>query len=104
MATGYRPSDGGKSFLMKIMITANRLITPKNSIANPVVVVDDGVIAQMDSRASSDLSSAKRLDFPGCTLAPAFFDVHIHGSAGRDVMEGTRDAFEAIGTFLRSEE
>ena len=33
-------------------------------------------------------------------LVPAFFDVHIHGSAGRDVMEGTPDAFTTVGKFL----
>lgn len=85
---------------MKIVITADRLITPERSIANPVVVVDDGVIATMDSHSTSDIVSGKRLDFPDCTLVPAYFDVHIHGSAGRDVMEGTPDAFDTIGGFL----
>jgi N-acetylglucosamine-6-phosphate deacetylase len=42
------------------------------------------------------------LDFPGAILGPAFFDVHIHGAAGHDVMEGTPQALEALGTFLAS--
>ena len=85
---------------MKSVITAGRLITLEQSIEDPVVVIDDGVITQIDSRAAIDASYAKRLDFPGCTLVSAFFDIHIHGSAGRDVMEGTPDAFAAIGEFL----
>ena len=85
---------------MKTVITADRLITPDRSIVDPVVVVEDGVIARMESRANAEFPSAKHLDFTGCTLVPAFFDIHIHGSAGRDVMEGTPDAFTTVGKFL----
>jgi N-acetylglucosamine-6-phosphate deacetylase len=85
---------------MRTVITADRLISPERSIANPVVVVEDGVITRMESRASAELPTGKHLDFPGCTLVPAYFDVHIHGSAGHDVMEGTPQAFSTIGKFL----
>ncbi len=33
-------------------------------------------------------------------LTPVFLDVHTHGCAGHDVMEGTTAAFEAVGRFL----
>jgi len=89
---------------MRTVITADRLISPGNitaqSIKNPVVVVEDGVIGRMDSRASAELPLGEHLEFPGCTLVPAYFDVHIHGSAGHDVMEGTLEAFSTIGRFL----
>src|ERR1019366_1476899 len=49
---------------------------------------------------SPDVASV--VDFAGATLAPAFFDVHIHGAAGHDVMEATPLALTAIGTFLAS--
>src|SRR5271170_5199063 len=87
---------------MRTTITADRLITPELSIANPVVVFEDGVIASMDSRANAEQPSTNQLDFPGCTLAPAYFDIHIHGSAGCDVMEGTPQAFSTVGKFLAS--
>ena len=41
-------------------------------------------------------------NFPGGTIAPAFFDVHIHGAAGHDVMEGTPEALRCVGRFLAS--
>src|SRR5271157_39576 len=85
---------------MRTVITADRLISPEQSIANPMVLVEDGVIVWMDSRASAELPSGEHLDFPGCTLVPAYFDIHIHGSAGHDVMEGTPKAFSTIGKFL----
>lgn len=64
------------------------------------MVIEDGVIASMGSRADAEHPSATKFDFPGCTLAPAYFDIHIHGSAGCDVMEGTPQAFSTIGKFL----
>jgi N-acetylglucosamine-6-phosphate deacetylase len=85
---------------MKTAITADRLITPDQSITDPIVLVEDGVITSLDSRANAEQASAPHLSFPGCTLVPAFFDVHIHGSAGHDVMEGTPQAFATIGNFL----
>jgi N-acetylglucosamine-6-phosphate deacetylase len=85
---------------MRTVITADRLISAEQSIANPVVVVEDGVIARMDSRTSGALPIGEHLNFPGSTLVPAYFDIHIHGSAGHDVMEGTPEAFSTIGKFL----
>ncbi|HEX3472239.1 MAG TPA: N-acetylglucosamine-6-phosphate deacetylase, partial [Silvibacterium sp.] len=85
---------------MRTVITADRLITPKQSISNPVVIVEDGVIARMDSRANIELPSGEQLNFSGCTLVPSFFDIHIHGSAGHDVMEAIPEAFSAVGKFL----
>ena len=68
-----------------------------------MIVVEDGKIAAMGSRESAELPAATRVqDFPGATLAPAFFDVHIHGAAGHDVMEGTPDALSTMGKFLAS--
>jgi len=85
---------------MRTVITADRLITPEQSIVNPVVVVEDGVIARMDSRADAELPFGENLDFTGRTLVPSFFDIHIHGSAGHDVMEATPEAFSTVGKFL----
>jgi len=85
---------------MQTIITAERLITPEESIANPVLIVEDGVITSVASQRDAELPPAERLGFPGCTLAPAFLDVHIHGSAGHDVMEATPEAFSVIEKFL----
>lgn len=85
---------------MRTVITADRLVTPDQPITDPVVVIEDGIIAQMGPRAGVEAPSGQRFDFPSCILVPPFFDIHIHGSAGRDVMEGTPDAFATIGKFL----
>jgi N-acetylglucosamine-6-phosphate deacetylase len=85
---------------MQTILTAERLIAPEETIENPVVVLEDDVIVSIASRAQGESPTGRRLDFAGCTLVPAFFDVHIHGSAGHDVMEGTPEAFAAVGGFL----
>jgi len=85
---------------MRTTITADRLIAPEETIENPIVVIEDGLIAGIASRAQTEVPTGQRLDFAGCTLVPAYFDVHIHGSAGHDVMEGTPEAFTAVGQFL----
>ena len=85
---------------MRTVITASRLLTPDESIPDPVVVIEDGFITDMGPQSSVEAPQGHRLDFPGAVLVPSFFDVHIHGSAGRDVMEGTPEAFATIGKFL----
>lgn len=85
---------------MRTIVTAERLIAPEETIEKPVVVVEDGVLSHIGSRSQAELPAGERLDFAGCTLAPAFFDVHIHGSAGCDVMEATPEAFSVVGRFL----
>jgi N-acetylglucosamine-6-phosphate deacetylase len=87
----------------RTVITAAMLWDGTRLRHQPIVVVEDGRIASISTRAESELPAGDRvLDYPGATLAPAFFDVHIHGCAGHDVMEATPEAFAAIGSFLSS--
>jgi N-acetylglucosamine-6-phosphate deacetylase len=70
---------------------------------HPVVVVEDGKISSIGSRSIGEIPAQGRvLDYPGATLAPAFFDLHIHGAAGHDLMEATPQALKAVGSFLAS--
>jgi len=88
---------------MQTVVTAERLWDGTGLHDHPLVLIEDGLIASISSRASSSVPGGARiLDFPGATLAPAFFDVHIHGSAGHDVMEATPQALDTMGRFLAS--
>lgn len=40
------------------------------------------------------------VDCAGYTIVPGFVDIHIHGCAGFDTMDGTRQALEGIAQFL----
>ncbi|MGD0737719.1 MAG: N-acetylglucosamine-6-phosphate deacetylase [Terracidiphilus sp.] len=88
---------------MRTVLTAKTLWDGKSLLDNPVLVIEDGRIASIDSREAGEApGQAAALDYPGATLAPSFFDVHIHGAAGHDSMEGTPEALSAIGRFLAS--
>jgi N-acetylglucosamine-6-phosphate deacetylase len=88
---------------MQTVLTADRLWDGAQLTNRPAVVIEDGTIQSVTSRDGSAIPSGARvLDFAGATLAPAFFDVHIHGAAGHDLMEATPQALDAVGGFLAS--
>jgi N-acetylglucosamine-6-phosphate deacetylase len=85
---------------MRTVLTAKRLLTPTEIVDNPVLAIEDGAISSLASRSSAELPAGRHVAFPECTLIPALFDVHIHGSGGHDVMEATDAALGHIGMFL----
>ncbi|HWZ11735.1 MAG TPA: N-acetylglucosamine-6-phosphate deacetylase [Acidobacteriaceae bacterium] len=88
---------------MQIVLTAAECITSSTRIPDPVVFIEDGRIAGLASRTEVEIPpNAQLVDLSGATLLPAFVDVHIHGSAGHDVMEATPSALSTIGKFLAS--
>jgi N-acetylglucosamine-6-phosphate deacetylase len=88
---------------MRTVVTAKRLYDGTRLLDDPVVVLEDGLVSSISTRAAGPMPTGARvLDFPGATLAPSFFDVHIHGAAGHDVMEATPEALAAMGGFLAS--
>jgi N-acetylglucosamine-6-phosphate deacetylase len=87
---------------MRSIFTADRLWDGQTVVESPVVVVEDGQIVSIASQKEAAIPAGEVHAFPGLTLGPAFFDVHIHGSAGHDVMEATPEALLTIGKFLAS--
>lgn len=72
-------------------LTARRLLTPQGAIDHPVITIADGLIQSIEPATSSSEDT---------TLTPAFLDIHTHGAANHDVMEGTPKALCAISRFL----
>ncbi|HEY2857880.1 MAG TPA: N-acetylglucosamine-6-phosphate deacetylase [Terracidiphilus sp.] len=96
---GAACNNGG----MQTVFTAEKLWDGSRVINQPLVTVEDGRIASIESRAGANLPAGSQVrDLGAALLAPGFFDVHIHGAAGHDVMEGTDEALDAVGTFLAS--
>ena len=87
---------------MRTTITAKRLWTETHLLENPVLTIEDERIASIFTRSAAEqaVNAPNLLNYPQATLAPAFFDIHIHGAAGHDVMEATPEALNAIGGFL----
>jgi N-acetylglucosamine-6-phosphate deacetylase len=87
--------------LMRTTFTAKQLWDGTGLHGESMVVVEDGRIATVESRNHAAVPpSAAVHDFSNAILAPAFFDVHIHGAAGHDIMEATPEALATMGRFL----
>ncbi len=85
------------------VLTAKRLYDGSRIFDQPIVVVEEGRIASIATRAECAVSTGARvIDLAEATLAPSFFDIHIHGAAGHDAMEATPNALGAMGRFLAS--
>ena len=88
---------------MKTVVTARRLYTPVEEITNPLLVIEDGHIADISSRAShASPANATFVDFGDAALVPGFLDIHIHGGAGLDVMQASAADLPRLGQFLTS--
>ncbi len=92
---------GCDNIRMQKVFMAEKLWDGKGVIQHPIVTTEDGVIRAIESMDTSEVPAGALVrNFAGNTLAPSFFDVHIHGSAGHDVMEATPHALQTMGAFL----
>ena len=86
---------------MKTVFTARRLFTPLEEISDPVLVVEGGRIADIFSRSQKESPHGVTvIDFQDGILAPGFFDIHIHGGAGIDLMRAPVSELPRLGHFL----
>jgi len=80
-------------------ITGGTLITPLEIYEDADVLIEDGtIIAVGPGVASGEI--AEVIDAGGAIVAPGYIDVHVHGSAGHDTMDGTREAIEGMARFF----
>lgn len=85
----------------KIAYTSRALHTPTITLDHAVVVVEDGEIAKLGTRNSVELPPGAAVhDFGDCIIAPGFVDIHIHGSAGYDVMQADAAGRRGFEQFL----
>jgi N-acetylglucosamine-6-phosphate deacetylase len=77
------------------MIFTNGRLIFRDGIAEGLSLrVEDGIITSIGAFTAHPGDQV--IDLEGNYLAPGFIDLHVHGGAGRDTMEGTADAFRAI--------
>jgi len=78
-------------------IVNGRIVLPKEIVKNKILVIEAGKIVGMTDAVPE---GAEVIDAKGHLVAPGFVDVHIHGSMGADVMDGTMDAIELIAAGI----
>lgn len=84
-----------------LALTAKALFTPLEVIERPVVLIEDGAITNIATQSSNAIpASAQHVDYRDCVLAPGLIDIHIHGSAGHDVMQTDEQGRTRMEEFL----
>jgi N-acetylglucosamine-6-phosphate deacetylase len=96
-----------------MILTNARLILPNGIRDGLAVVVEKEKISAIGEQArlrSRGRPTARQgrgrreeiVDLSGNYLAPGFIDLHVHGAAGRDTMEASAEAFQAICDYHAS--
>jgi N-acetylglucosamine-6-phosphate deacetylase len=84
---------------LRTAITNGRVITPLEVFEQADVVIEsDKIIGVGPGLAGA--GADQTIDAAGCIVAPGFIDIHVHGSAGHDTMDGTRKAIEGMAQFF----
>src|ERR1700736_6541078 len=84
-----------------LAFTAGRLLTPTVAVEHPLVLVEHGRVVDISARGSRLVpAGVSTADFGDSVIAPGYVDLHIHGSAGYDVMDDTAGALPAIEQLL----
>jgi N-acetylglucosamine-6-phosphate deacetylase len=84
-----------------LAFAAARLLTPTDEIEDALVLVEQGRILEISLRSNRQLPAKISVtDFGDGVIAPGYVDLHIHGSAGYDVMDDTAEALPAIERLL----
>ncbi|MEG1403543.1 N-acetylglucosamine-6-phosphate deacetylase [Bacteroides sp.] len=76
-------------------ITNGQVLTPAGWLKDASVLIKEGKIAEISAH-NQKIDNAIRIDAEGQYVVPGCIDMHIHGGGGRDFMEATPEAFEAI--------
>ena len=80
---------------MLTTIVNGTAILPDRLLENAVVVVDEQRIVSVKS-AGRIPRGAQIVDAAGGFISPGFIDIHVHGGAGADFMDGTAEAARTV--------
>ncbi len=81
--------------------TAAKLISGAKILERPLLLVEGAKIVDLTSRDTREVPGGVSVsDLGPGWIAPGYLDLHIHGSAGHDVMDSTADALPGIERLL----
>ena len=84
-----------------LAFTAGRLLASTDGVEHPLLLVEQGRVVDISSRSSRQVpAGVSAADFGHSVIAPGYVDLHIHGSAGYDVMDDAVEALPAIEQLL----
>ncbi|MBI3990049.1 MAG: N-acetylglucosamine-6-phosphate deacetylase [candidate division NC10 bacterium] len=88
--------------LSRILFVHARLLTPDQEIEGGYLIVQEGQIVEVGPSSNlkaDDFKGAEVYDLQGKILAPGFIDLQVNGGGGRDLLEGSEGAVEAVARF-----
>jgi N-acetylglucosamine-6-phosphate deacetylase len=83
------------------LVVTGDIVLPDRVANHSAIVIRDGRIASVvpaSDAAHGKLPAANRIDASDHYIVPGYVDLHVHGGAGADFMDGTRRAFETVVT------
>ena len=84
-----------------LAFTAAKLISPTDVVEQPLIIIEHGRISEISSRRERQLPvQVSVVDLGEELIAPGYIDLHIHGSAGFEVMDDNAEALEVIERLL----
>lgn len=87
---------------MKAIING-RLILENEILEKKAIVFDEKIIHIGENEDIKNYELEEIIDAKNAYVCPGFIDIHIHGSGGRDTMEGSIEALEVISrTILKN--
>ena len=85
---------------MRSLLTAAALVLPESVVNDAWLLIEDGTVHSFGTRGDGLPQHSEHHDLPGALLAPAMLDIHVHGAANHDVMEGTAEGVSHVSRFL----
>jgi len=85
---------------MKAIING-KIITKEKILENKVLLFNEKINKIVDSENFNE-DNVEIIDAKGNYVSPGFIDVHIHGSKGKDAMDGEVESLEVISKFVCS--
>ena len=86
---------------MKTLLLARHLVTPTEVTEEAALLIEDGIISAVGVRTELRTpANAQVVDFGDSILAPGLIDIHVHGGAGHDVMDGSDQSLAAIERLM----
>jgi N-acetylglucosamine-6-phosphate deacetylase len=78
-----------------LVFTGGRVVLEGRVLDGGFVRVEGGRVAAVEA-GPARAGAAEVIDLGGGYLAPGFVDLHVHGGAGADFMDGTAEAFRTV--------
>jgi N-acetylglucosamine-6-phosphate deacetylase len=72
----------------RVFLSGAHLVLPDRIETGRTLVIEGGRIAEIVAGPREVGDGETRVHLPGCFILPGFVDVHVHGIAGHDVLDG----------------